>query len=45
MKKVKTYSLDQVKDKVIGKKGTAERDSHEQELLLDIRLCLVKPLL
>lgn len=34
--KMKTYKLDQVKDEVIGKKGTAERDIHEYELTLDV---------
>lgn len=33
---MKTYKLDQVKDEVIGKKGTAERDMYEYELTLDV---------
>jgi DNA-binding XRE family transcriptional regulator len=35
-KKMKTYSLDQVTDKYIGKKGTKKRDSFESELRLDL---------
>lgn len=34
--KMKTYKLDQVKDEVVGKKGTAERDMYEYELTLDV---------
>jgi len=34
--KVKTYSLDQVKDKVVGKKGSIDREIYEQELSLDV---------
>jgi DNA-binding XRE family transcriptional regulator len=33
---MKTYSLDNVTDKYIGKKGTEERDSFEQELKLEL---------
>lgn len=33
---MKTYSLDEVTDKYIGKKGTAERDEFENELRLDL---------
>ena len=33
---MKTYSFDEVKDKYIGKKGTAERDTYEKELRLDL---------
>ena len=33
---MKTYKLDQVTDKYIGKKGTAKRDAFEQELKLDL---------
>ncbi|MBZ9728598.1 helix-turn-helix domain-containing protein [Salegentibacter sp. JZCK2] len=33
---MKTYSLDEVKDRYIGKEGTAERDQYENELRLDI---------
>lgn len=35
-KKLKTYSLDQVTDTYIGKKGTGKRDAFENELRLDI---------
>ena len=33
---MKTYSLDELTDKYIGKKGTKKRDSFEQELRLDL---------
>lgn len=33
---MKTYSLDEVTDKFIGKKGTQNRDSFESELKLDL---------
>jgi len=33
---MKTYTLDEVKDKYIGKKGTSKRDSYENELRLDL---------
>ncbi|NQY00332.1 MAG: helix-turn-helix transcriptional regulator [Flavobacteriaceae bacterium] len=33
---MKTYSLDEAKDKYLGKKGTAERDAYENELRLDL---------
>ena len=33
---MKTYSFDEVKDKYIGKKGTADRDEYENELRLDL---------
>lgn len=33
---MKTYSFEEVKDKYIGKKGTAERDAYENELRLDL---------
>ena len=35
-KAVKTYSLSQMKDKYVGKKGTAERDAYEYELRMDV---------
>ena len=35
-KEIKTYSLDEVTDKYIGKKGTPERDEFENELRLDL---------
>ena len=34
--KMKTYTLDQVKDEVIGKRGTARRDEYEFELKLEL---------
>jgi len=33
---MKTYSLDEITDKYIGKKGTKKRDSFEYELRLDL---------
>ena len=33
---MKTYTLEEAKDKYIGKKGTAERDAYENELRLDL---------
>ena len=33
---MKTYSLDEVQDKIIGKKGTASRDKFEYELQMDL---------
>jgi predicted XRE-type DNA-binding protein len=33
---MKTYSLEELTDKHIGKKGTARRDAFEEELRLDI---------
>lgn len=35
-KKMKTYTLDQVKDEIIGKRGTATRDVYEFELNLEL---------
>lgn len=35
-KGMKTYSLDEVTDKYIGKKGTPKRDDFENELRLDL---------
>lgn len=35
-KGMKTYSLDEVTDKFIGKKGTPKRDEFENELRLDL---------
>lgn len=36
MTKVKTYSLSEMEDKYIGKKGTKERDEYEYELRMDL---------
>ncbi len=33
---MKTYSLDEITDKYIGKKGTPEREKFEQELKLEL---------
>lgn len=33
---MKTYTLDEVKDKYLGEKGTAKRDAYESELRLDL---------
>jgi len=35
-KKMKTYTLDEMKDKYVGKKGTKERDEYEYELRMEI---------
>jgi HTH-type transcriptional regulator / antitoxin HipB len=35
-KKIKTYTLDELKDKHIGKTGTEKRDKYEYELRLDL---------
>ena len=35
-KKLKTYSLEEVTDKFIGKAGTKKRDAFEYELRLDL---------
>jgi HTH-type transcriptional regulator / antitoxin HipB len=35
-KKIKAYSLDQLKDKHLGKVGTEKRDTYENELRLDL---------
>ncbi len=36
MAKMKTYSLSEMEDKYIGKKGTKERDNYEYELRMDL---------
>jgi len=41
-KKLKTYSLAQMKDKYIGKVGTTERDDYEYELRMDILGKMIK---
>jgi HTH-type transcriptional regulator/antitoxin HipB len=41
-KKIKTYSLDEVTDKFIGKKGTAKRELFEYELQMEIIGDLIK---
>jgi DNA-binding XRE family transcriptional regulator len=41
-KAVKTYSLSQMKDKYIGKIGTAERDVYEYELRMDVLGKMIK---
>lgn len=35
-KKLKTYTLDQIKNEMIGKRGTAARDTYEFELNLEL---------
>ena len=39
---VKSYSLAEMKDKYIGKVGTAERDSYEYELNMDVLSHMIK---
>lgn len=35
-KKIKTYSLDHIKDEMIGKRGTTRRERYEAELNLEV---------
>jgi HTH-type transcriptional regulator / antitoxin HipB len=39
---VKSFSLDEMKDKYIGKKGTKARDSYEYELNMDVLSYMIK---
>lgn len=41
-KKIKTYSLAEMKDKYIGKIGTKERDEYEYELRMDVLGKMIK---
>jgi DNA-binding XRE family transcriptional regulator len=41
-KEMKKYSLDQVKDEMIGKKGTPKRDQYEYDLQMEILGELIK---
>lgn len=41
-KDIKTYSLDEMKDKYIGKTGTKERDDYEYELHMDVLGKMIK---
>ena len=41
-KKIKKYSLDEVKDRYIGKKGSAKRERYEYELQMEIIGELIK---
>lgn len=41
-KGIKTYSLSEMKDKYIGKVGTADRDEYEYELRMDILGKMIK---
>jgi HTH-type transcriptional regulator/antitoxin HipB len=41
-KKMKTYTLAEMKDKYIGKDGTKERDEYEYELRMDILGKMIK---
>ncbi len=40
--KLKTYTLEEIQDKYIGKKGSPERDKYEFELKMDILSEMVK---
>ena len=40
--KIKTYSLAEMKDKYIGKVGSAERDEYEYELSMDVLGRMIK---
>ena len=39
---MKTYTLDEVQDKIIGKKGTPNREKFEYELRMDIIGAMIK---
>ncbi|MBP7400039.1 MAG: helix-turn-helix transcriptional regulator [Chitinophagales bacterium] len=41
-KKIKTYSLSEMKDKYIGKEGTVDRDEYEYALRMDILGRMIK---
>jgi hypothetical protein len=41
-KELKSYSLEEMKDKYIGKVGTSERDEYEYELLRDVLGKMIK---
>ena len=41
-KKIKTYSLGELKDRYIGKVGTVERDQYEHELRMDVLGRMIK---
>src|SRR6266404_1782011 len=40
--KIKTYTLEEMKDKHIGKKGTPARDQYEYELRMDVLGHMIK---
>jgi HTH-type transcriptional regulator / antitoxin HipB len=42
VKKMKTYSLSEMKDKYIGKVGTKQRDDYEYELSMDVLGKMIK---
>jgi HTH-type transcriptional regulator / antitoxin HipB len=41
-KEIKTYTLEEMKDKYIGKIGTKERDEYEYELSMDVLSKMIK---
>lgn len=41
-KELKTYTLDEMKDKYLGKVGTQERDEYEYELRMDVLGKMIK---
>lgn len=41
-KKMKTYTLDEVTDKLIGKIGTSNRDKFESDLKMDLKAIKAK---
>ena len=41
-RKMRLYSLDEIKDEFIGKRGTAKRDLYEQELQLEVLGDMIK---
>lgn len=40
--KIKTYTLEEMKDKYVGKKGTSSRDQYEYELRMDVLGHMIK---
>ena len=40
--KIKTYTLEEMKDKYIGKKGTSSRDQYEYDLRMDVLGHMIK---
>ena len=41
-KQIKSFSLDEMKDKYVGKKGTPSRDQYEYELRMDVLGYMIK---
>ena len=43
-RKIRLYTLDEIKDDLIGKKGTVKRDMYEQELRMEFLGEMIKRL-